>query len=108
MDSHTVSQPIQLYDAPHQFEPLMPDDGKMAPLLERASDLTRAATALGSASGKTAQRELRALLRSMNSYYTNRIEGQHTRPHKIDQALRQDFSKDAALAAKQHLGRGPH
>jgi Fic family protein len=39
----------------------------------------------------------------MNSYYTNRIEGQHTRPHEIDQALRQDFSTDAALAAKQRL-----
>jgi len=47
--------------------------------------------------------ELRSLLRSMNSYYTNRIEGQHTRPHEIDQALRQDFSKDATLAAKQRL-----
>ena len=47
--------------------------------------------------------ELRSLLRSMNSYYTNRIEGQHTRPHEIDQALRQDFSKGAGLATKQRL-----
>ena len=103
MVSHTVSQVIQHYDAPHQFEPLMPEDGKMAPLLERASDLTRAATALGSASGKTAQRELRALLRSMNSYYTNRIEGEHTRPSDIERALQQDFSGNADLARKQRL-----
>jgi len=47
--------------------------------------------------------ELRQLLRSMNSYYTNRIEGQHTRPHEIEQALRQDFSSDAKLAARQRL-----
>jgi Fic family protein len=98
-----VSQVIQHYDAPHQFEPLMPEDGKMGTLLERASDLTRAATALGAASGKTAQLELRALLRSMNSYYTNRIEGEHTRPRDIERALQQDFSANADLARKQRL-----
>ena len=43
------------------------------------------------------------LLRSMNSYYANRIEGQHTRPREIDQALRKDFSKDTKLAARQRL-----
>lgn len=75
----------------------------MGPLLERASDLTRAATALGSASGKTAQHELRVLLRSMNSYYTNRIEGEHTRPSDIERALQQDFSANADLARKQRL-----
>ena len=31
---------------------------------------------------------LRGLLRAMNSYYTNRIEGQHTLPVEIEQALR--------------------
>jgi hypothetical protein len=43
--------------------------------------------------------ELRALLRNMNSYYTNRIEGQHTRPHEIDQVsfMRQAFSFDSVL-----------
>ena len=39
----------------------------------------------------------------MNSYYTNRIEGQHTRPHELEQALRKDFSQDANLAARQRL-----
>lgn len=53
----------------------MPAEPWLAPLLEKAGDLTRKATALGSASGKTAQFEQRKLLRSMNSYYTNRIEG---------------------------------
>jgi Fic family protein len=98
-----VSHTIKHYDAPHQFEPLMPEESKLAPLLERASDLTRAATALGTASGKAAQVELRALLRSMNSYYTNRIEGEHTRPSDIERALQQDFSANADLARKQRL-----
>ncbi len=98
-----ISRIIQRYDAPHQFEPLMPEARMLAPLLERASDLTRAATALGTASGKTAQLELRTLLRSMNSYYTNRIEGEHTRPSDIERALQQDFSSNADLARKQRL-----
>ena len=39
----------------------------------------------------------------MNSYYSNRIEGQHTRPFEIEQALRKDFSANRELAAKQRL-----
>lgn len=89
-----------MYTEPHQFEPLLPSDARIETLLTKAHDLSRLATTLA---GTRVLPELRSLLRSMNSYYTNRIEGQHTRPHEIDQALRQDFSKDAALAAKQRL-----
>lgn len=89
-----------MYFQPHQFEPLMPADAQMEPLLAKAHDLSRAATRLA---GKQAPPELRSLLRSMNSYYTNRIEGQHTRPREIDQALRKDFSKDTQLATRQRL-----
>ncbi len=89
-----------MYTEPHQFEPLLPADAQLEPLLAKAHDLARAATLLA---GTRVPSELRTLLRSMNSYYTNRIEGQHTRPHEIDQALRKDFSKDAKLAAKQRL-----
>ena len=89
-----------MYSEPHPFEPLLPAEQRLEPLLSKAHDLSRLATTLA---GSTVPPELRSLLRNMNSYYTNRIEGQHTRPHEIDQALRQDFSKDAALAAKQRL-----
>ena len=89
-----------MYTEPHQFEPLLPSDARMEPLLARAHDLSRSATLLA---GTRVPPELRSMLRNMNSYYTNRIEGQHTRPHEIDQALRKDFSKDAKLAAKQRL-----
>ena len=89
-----------MYTESHQFEPLLPSDARIEPLLTKAYDLSRLATTLA---GTRAPPELRTLLRSMNSYYTNRIEGQHTRPHEIDQALRLDFSKDATLAAKQRL-----
>lgn len=91
---------IPMYDSPHQFEPLMPSMHRMEPLLAKAHELALAASGLA---GLRVPVELRQLLRSMNSYYTNRIEGQHTRPREIEQALRQDFSSDATLAAKQRL-----
>ena len=89
-----------MYDAIHQFDPLLPGPARQEPLLAKAADLARVATQLA---GQPVTSELRALLRGMNSYYTNRIEGQHTRPHEIEQALRQDFSTDKDLAARQHL-----
>lgn len=89
-----------MYTSPHQFEPLMPADARIEPLLTKAHDLSRLATALA---GTRVPPELRSMLRSMNSYYTNRIEGQHTRPREIDQALRRDFSHNAELAARQRL-----
>lgn len=39
----------------------------------------------------------------MNSYYTNRIEGEHARPSEIERALSKDFSTNADLARKQRL-----
>ncbi len=87
-------------DSPHQFEPLLPSSERQGPLLSKAHDLARAATALAS---QPIPPELRTLLRGMSSYYTNRIEGQHTRPLELEQALRRDFSHDAALAARQRL-----
>jgi hypothetical protein len=71
---------IKQYDSPHEFEPLLPQDRHMEPLLEKASDLIRESASLGASAAPAAATELRALLPSMNSYYTNRIEGEHTRP----------------------------
>jgi Fic family protein len=90
----------RMYDSPHQFEPLLPSAKLQEPLLAKAHDLGRAAMPLA---GQPIAAELRGLLRGMNSYYTNRIEGQHTRPHEIEQALRKDFSGDKDLAARQRL-----
>lgn len=39
----------------------------------------------------------------MNSYYTNKIEGQHTRPADIERALRHDFDADQRQALRQRL-----
>ena len=91
---------IQLYDHPGQFEPLMPGEHRLAPLLALAHSLERVTSELALFG---APPELLELLRGMNSYYTNRIEGEHTRPAEIAQALRKNFSGDEALAKKQRL-----
>jgi Fic family protein len=46
---------------------------------------------------------LRDLVREMNSYYSNRIEGQSTHPLNIERALRQDFSDQPGVAKLQRL-----
>ena len=89
-----------MYSSPHQFEPLLPAESKQEPLLAKAHDLARSATQLA---GLPVAPALRELLRGMNSYYTNRIEGQHTRPLEIEQALARNFSGNPDLAARQRL-----
>ena len=97
------SKKIKQYDMPHLFEPLLPQEHRMGALLEKASDLIREAASLGASAAPGAAVQLRELLRSMNSYYTNRIEGEHTRPSDIERALLKDFSKESDVARRQRL-----
>lgn len=99
----SISQKFSLYDHPSQMEPLLPGEAKLGPLLEQAGDLIRAADRLAGMCQPGALVGLRGLLRAMNSYYSNRIEGQHTLPLEIEQALRNDYSKDADKARRQRL-----
>lgn len=92
--------PIKLYDSPHQFEPLLPSEFRQNSLLAKAHDVLQSAAELVN---HPVPDDLRELLRGMNSYYTNRIEGQHTRPLEIEQALQKDFSHDPNIASKQKL-----
>ncbi len=91
---------FKLYDSIHQFEPLLPSEFKQGELLSKAHDVMRAAAELVI---QPVPDDLRELLRGMNSYYSNRIEGQHTRPLEIEQALNKDFSHDPVTANKQKL-----
>ena len=85
------------------MEPLLPSDPKLGPLLEQANDLIRASDQLAGKCQAGALDGLRGLLRAMNSYYTNRIEGQHTLPVEIEQALRNEYAPDADKARRQRL-----
>lgn len=97
------SQPFPLFDHPAQMEPLLPGEHRAGPLLEQAGDLIRAAERLAGQCQPGALTGLRRLLRAMNSYYSNKIEGQHTLPLEIEQALRNDYSHDADKARRQRL-----
>jgi len=88
------------------FQPLFPEERVIAPLLEIAADLVSECHRLHSRAGEPVARAVTPWLRAMNSYYTNKIEGQHTRPADIERALRKDFDADAVLACKQRIALG--
>lgn len=97
------SQKFSLYDHPAQMEPLLPGEHRLGSLLEQAGDLIRSADQLAGMCQPSALTDLRGMLRAMNSYYSNKIEGQHTLPLEIEQALRNDYSADADKARRQRL-----
>jgi len=86
-----------------KFQPLYPEERVLAPLLELGSRLVAECHRLGGQAGKPLVRALRPKLRAMNSYYTNKIEGQHTKPAAIERALHQQFDADVAMARKQRV-----
>ncbi len=97
------SQKFELYDHPSQMEPLLPSEQGLGSVLERAHDLIRRADRLSGWCPTDALPGLRQMLRAMNSYYSNRIEGQHTLPLEIEQALRNDYAQDSDKARRQRL-----
>lgn len=97
------SQKFELYDHPQQMEPLLPSEAALGSVLERAHDLIRQADRLSGWGRAGGLSDLRQLLRAMNSYYSNKIEGQHTLPLEIEQALRNDYAQDADKARRQRL-----
>lgn len=90
-------------DSPHQFQPLLPGDHLLAPLRERVATIVTRSADLGGRAHPVTRAALRELLRSMNSYYSNRIEGQSTTPTHIDDALRHNFSAKPEIARLQRI-----
>jgi Fic family protein len=80
----------------------MPEQRALGPLLEVSAALVAEGHRLEAAGGAL-RVALKPLLRSMNSYYTNKIEGQHTRPAEIERALHHEFDADKKEARKQRL-----
>lgn len=89
-----------LFDHPSDMEPLLPggEDGLSSDL---PLSLIRGAERLRGSLHPITRRLAADLVRSMNSYYSNLIEGHRTRPRDIDAALRNDFSSDPAQRALQ-------
>ena len=91
-----------MYASPHQFEPLLPQR-ELDGLQDRARRLAEEAVRLRQALPPATLQALRELLRQMNSYYSNLIEGQSTHPANIERALRQDFASQPRIAKLQRI-----
>ena len=85
------------------FQPLFPEERVLGPLHDLSAQVIDGCLRLAGHGVAPVAVALRPKLRAMNSYYTNRIEGQQTRPADIERAIRKDFDADAAIARKQRL-----
>jgi Fic family protein len=83
------------------MEPMLVPEGDSA-LDDLTFDLNRITSRLAGSMPLEIQQELARLVRSMNCYYSNFLEGHQTTPREIERALRQDFSKDSKQRVLQY------
>src|ERR1700677_4435168 len=94
-----------LYTQIGAMEPLFPASaGK--PLAELTCEILRKAGTLSAQlPSPIVRNRVASLVREMNSYYSNLIEGHKTLPRDIERALRGDFSGNSAKRNNQWLNR---
>lgn len=92
------------------MEPLLIGEGSRhrGALTELALELTQKAAGFRRSLPESLVTSLADLVRAMNCYYSNLIEGHDTHPVDIERALKNDYSKDARkrdlqLEAKAHI-----
>lgn len=92
------------------MEPLLVgESSRWRPSLhDKALELVAASTRLDQSLPKGSSEGLAELVRSMNCYYSNLIEGHDTHPVDIERALRADYSneprkRDLQLEARSHI-----
>ncbi len=88
------------------MEPLFPEENKE--LSDLATELVAKSSALTGRLHPIIQEGVGDLVRSMNCYYSNLIEGHHTHPVDIDRALAGDYSaepekRNLQLEARAHI-----
>jgi Fic family protein len=91
---------------PFAMEPLLPEES--ARLSDLATDLVAKSNALAGRLHPVMQEGIGNLVRSMNCYYSNLIEGHQTHPIDIDRALAGDYSaepekRNLQLEARAHI-----
>ena len=97
-------------ERPALMEPLVLSEGSphRRELIDLALELAQRSAGFRRALPESLLASLATLVRSMNCYYSNLIEGHDTHPVDIERALRGDYSKDARkrdlqLEAKAHI-----
>lgn len=76
------------------MEPMLPQDSKCGVLNDLALDLASKSEKLSGQINPVLQSSLGHLVRSMNCYYSNFIEGHNTLPRDIDRALKNNYDAD--------------
>lgn len=89
------------------MEPMLPRDGE-AGLTDLAVELVAKASYLAGQVQRPVRESIGDLVRSMNCYYSNLIEGHNTHPREIDAALANDYSANPKrrvlqLEARAHI-----
>lgn len=94
-------------ETPSRIEPCFLEDAR-GELLDLVTELPAAASALASRLHPKTAANLADLVRVMNCYYSNLIEGHNTRPRDIERALADDLDADERrrnlqIEARQHI-----
>ncbi len=82
------------------MEPLLPPEGT-GELNDLALDLVSKASSFAGMLNPVLSKSVGHLVRSMNCYYSNLIEGHDTTPREIDRAMIEDFSTEPKKRALQ-------
>ena len=85
---------------PSWMEPMLPPEGQRE-IEDAAFDLIAKASSLAGQINPVVSGAVGALVRSMNCYYSNLIEGHNTHPRDIDSALHHDYSTEPKRLALQ-------
>ncbi len=94
---------MDVYRNPASMEPLFPELGKDTLARLTCNILTASGRLTGQVHAPEVLRRVAGLVREMNCYYSNLIEGHKTIPRDIERALQQDFSTDESQRNHQHL-----
>ena len=89
---------------PVMMEPMLPANNRIG-LTDLAMDLVAKASSLAGQIQETVRESVGDLVRSMNCYYSNLIEGHDTHPRDIDAALEDKYSRDQKKRVLQREAR---
>jgi Fic family protein len=76
------------------MEPMLPEEARLQELDDLVIDLVAKSNALAGQMHPIVRASIGNLVRSMNCYYSNLIEGHNTHPRDIDRALAKDYSQE--------------
>ena len=96
VDRHKYRHKVRASEASESIglmEPMMPPEGN-SELANLVVDLIAKSHRLAGMLHPVVQRSIGDLVRSMNCYYSNLIEGHDTHPRDIDRALAKDYAKE--------------